>query len=73
MTDTDTQAALKSALKVVNDKAVELEAAVIAAIESPSPANDDALDAAFREARWAEIILRAAVIADRSRREQEAS
>jgi len=73
MTDTDTKAALKSALKVVNDKAVELEAAVIATIENPCPANDDALDAAFREARQAEVILRAAVIADRSRRKQDAS
>lgn len=73
MTDTDTKAALKSAQKVANDKAAALDAAIIAALETPCPANDDALDAAFREAGQADEILRSAVIADRSRRKQEAS
>lgn len=73
MTDTDTKAALKSAQKVANDKAAALDAAIIAALETPCPANDDVLGAAFREAWQADEILRSAVIADRSRRKQEAS
>ena len=65
---TDTRAALESALNVANDKAAALDAAIIAALDNPCPANDDALDAAFREAREAAVILRAAVTTDRSAR-----
>lgn len=60
-----TKAAIESALKAANDKAVALDAAIIAALDDPCQANDDALDAAFTEARQAAIILREAVTADR--------